>query len=370
VKAMSKVLIVEDERIIANDIKTTLNHWGHDTLSIVSTAEDALQSIAIKRPDIVLMDIKLKGKIDGIETGKRIKEQFNIPVIYLTAHADDAMIKRAKLTQPFGYIVKPFEEKSLHAAIEMATYKNQMMILDEQKLKKTSENLLRSNEELELFAIVAAHDLKEPLMVINNYVQLLREKYKNIKLDRSSENYMKRISGCVAQMSNLINSLLAYSKVDKSGISFKKINTTSCLKKALTNLKVIIKDSNAQVTYDQLPVILGDTDQIIRLFQNLIANSIKFRGEKTAKIHIANKSNDHEWIISVSDNGIGIKEENFNKIFDLFERLDDKSDFEGRGIGLSICKRIVERHGGHISVKSKFGKGSIFTFTIPMKPVK
>jgi light-regulated signal transduction histidine kinase (bacteriophytochrome) len=235
-----------------------------------------------------------------------------------------------------------------------------------EKLKESTEALVRSNQDLEQFAFVASHDLKEPLKVISGFAQLLQNKYKGKVLDQSSEKLIKFISEGVSQMSDLIDSLLTYSKIGKSDKAFEAINCTACLKQAIANLGVTIKESNAQVTYDPLPVISGNKIQMIQLFQNLIANAIKFRWEKSPEINVSKETNGIEWTISIQDNGIGIKKEYFNRIFEVFNRLHSQSGVEGSGIGLAICKRIVEQHGGKISVKSNPGEGSIFSFTLPI----
>jgi signal transduction histidine kinase/CheY-like chemotaxis protein len=547
---MSKILIVEDERIVAGDIETSLKRWGHGVSGIVSSGEEALKNVEITRPDLVLMDVKLKGRMDGVQTAHRLHEEFKIPVVYLTAHANDELLRRAQATESFGYIVKPFEEKSLHATIEMAVYKSQVERLDQerrQQLQKlteatlkfrvnslssveavlkliteqardiigthqavtvlTMENdwakaikavsfsdkypdwrgyrigatcsdifslvchenrpvcmtqedleshpewdefikeknhppmrgllgaplvsynhinmgliyltdkvkgnfsledgvilmqlahmassvidnvhlyreaeearvktkqsegriqeaadaLARSNQDLEQFAYVASHDLKEPLKVVNSFTQLLQTKYKGKVLDGSSERLMQHISEGVGKMTALVDNLLTYSRVGKSK-AFQPISCTTCLEDALARLEVAIKESGAQVTYDPLPDISGDAIQMTQLFQNLIANAIKFRGEKPSMIHVSKEAGDGQWVISVRDSGIGIKGEDFDKIFEIFKRLPGPAQ-EGSGIGLAICKKIVEQHGGQLSVSSQPGEGSTFAFTLPM----
>jgi light-regulated signal transduction histidine kinase (bacteriophytochrome) len=228
-------------------------------------------------------------------------------------------------------------------------------------LKELAKNLDSSNKNLEQFAYVAAHDLQAPLKMAGNYVQLLQKKVKGP--DQSTEKYFDIISQQLSYMQDLVRGLLAYSKLEQSEIVLKELDCRHCLKHALSNLQGIIQESHAQVSFDRLPAILGDKSQIIRLFQNLISNAIKFRSNEAPRIFIEGIEKDHEWVISVRDNGIGIKPEDFKKVFEVFQRLDKK--YAGSGIGLGVCKKVVEQHGGKIWVESQVGKGSCFYFSFP-----
>jgi signal transduction histidine kinase len=227
-------------------------------------------------------------------------------------------------------------------------------------LKEVAKNLDSSNKNLEQFAYVAAHDLQAPLKTASNYMQLLRKKVKST--DNSIEKYVTIVSEQILQMQDLVRGLLAYSKLEQSEVVLKELECGHCLKHALSNLEGIIEESKAEIIVDKLPVISGNKSQIIRLFQNLISNAIKFSKE-TPRISVQAIEKNKEWMISVSDNGIGIKPEDFNKIFDVFHRLD--RNYAGSGIGLGVCKKVVEQHGGKIWVESEVGKGSCFYFTLP-----
>lgn len=245
-------------------------------------------------------------------------------------------------------------------------------ITERKEAEKERENLIeelrRSNEELEKFAYVSSHDLQEPLRMVVSYIQLLERKYQG-KLDEKADKYIYYAVDGAKRMQSLINDLLSYSRVNTRGGDFKSIDSESVLNKALLNLEFSIKKSDATVTHDPLPEIIGDAGQLVQLFQNLISNAIKFKKEnEKPKIHISALKKGNEYVFSVSDNGIGMDPKYVDRIFEIFQRLNKRSDYQGTGIGLAISKKIVERHGGRIWVESKPGKGSNFYFTIPIKP--
>ena len=231
--------------------------------------------------------------------------------------------------------------------------------------QKLLANLERSNKELEQFAYVASHDLQEPLRLVSSYTQLLLQRYRE-KLDAEAEPITKFITEGVTRMQRLIQDLLSYSRVSSQSQSLSLADTETILETALRNLAMVIREQKAVVTHDPLPTLLCDPTKLGQLFQNLISNGIKFRGEKPPHIHIgARKAEDESaWLFSVSDNGIGIDPEYFDRIFVLFQRLHTRAKYPGTGIGLAVCKRIVEQHGGKIWVKSDKGAGCTFYFTI------
>ncbi|MGB9978773.1 sensor histidine kinase [Methanobacterium sp.] len=236
-----------------------------------------------------------------------------------------------------------------------------------EELRKNLEELEISNRELKSFAFITSHDLQEPLRTIASYAQLIERRYKG-QLDPDADEFLEYMVSGAKRMKSMIQGLLDYSQVEAKGNEFKVINSEKALDTALCNLQHSIDHCHAEITYDNLPLILADECQIVRVFQNLIGNALKFRKKDEApKIHISAKKDGNEWIFSVKDNGIGIDDQYFDMIFEVFKRLHAIGEYSGAGIGLAIVKRIIDRHGGHIWVESSPGKGSKFYFTIPIK---
>lgn len=235
----------------------------------------------------------------------------------------------------------------------------------ENKLKISIDELRRSNKELQSFAFITSHDLQEPLRTMGSYAGLLKRRYGG-KLDNDADDFIEYMVSGALRMQNMIRGLLDYSRVGTRGNEFKEFNAEKALNDALYNLQSSVEECNAEVTYDPLPVIFADENQIIELFQNLISNSLKFSKEGVPpKIHVSARKEGNEYVFSVQDNGIGIEEQYMDKIFEVFKRLHPIGEYEGTGIGLAIVKRIMERHGGHVWAESSLGKGSNFYFTVP-----
>jgi PAS domain S-box-containing protein len=236
----------------------------------------------------------------------------------------------------------------------------------EEALKYLAEDLRRSNAELEQFAYVASHDLQEPLRMVSSYMQLLKRRYQG-RLDNDADEFIAFAVDGAARMQQLINDLLAFSRVGTRGRPMGLSSCEKALAEALMNLQVSIEESQAVITHDPLPTVFCDQPQLVQVFQNLIGNSIKFRGGQAPQIHISAKYEESEWILSVRDNGIGLDPKFGERIFEIFQRLHSRTAYPGTGIGLAMCKRIVLRHGGRIWVESKPGEGATFYFILPVK---
>lgn len=235
-----------------------------------------------------------------------------------------------------------------------------------QDVTRKAQELIRSNDELQQFAYVASHDLQEPLRMISSYTQLLERRYGS-QFDSDAREFMAFIVDGAARMKALIEDLLAYSRVGTRGHEFAPAECEAVLKKTLANLRPAIESESAKVTHEKLPAVIADSSQLVQLLQNLIGNALKFHGPEAPRIHIGAEERDKAWEFSVKDNGIGIEPQYFERIFMMFQRLHSKDEYPGTGIGLAICKKIIERHGGSIWVESQPGKGSTFYFTLPKR---
>ncbi len=234
----------------------------------------------------------------------------------------------------------------------------------EEKLKQLMAELARSNTELEQFAYVASHDLQEPLRMVASYTQMLARRYKG-KLDADADEFINYAVGGATRMQQLLDALLTYSRVGTRGKPFEPTECETVFGHAVANLQAAIKETDAVVTHDSLPTVKADATQMVQLFQNLIGNAIKFHGDKRPEVHVGAERNGTEWIFSVRDNGIGIDPKYFDRIFVIFQQLHSREEYPGTGIGLTVCKKIVERHKGRIWVESQPGNGATFYFTIP-----
>ncbi len=253
--------------------------------------------------------------------------------------------------------------EELQATSEELRTSNEELIITRNNLTELVGKLKTSNKELEQFAHVASHDLQEPLRMVASFTQLLERRYKG-RLDEDADDYIGFIVEGAQRMKSLIDDLLTFSRLNTEPCNYEPVLIEVALDDVLFNLRSSIEENNAVITYDNLPTIMGDLPQIRQLFQNLISNAIKFHGDEPPKIHISVKEFEKEWLFGVSDNGIGINPNHQEQIFNIFKRLHTRKDYEGTGIGLAICKSILERHGGKIWVVSEENKGSTFYFNM------
>jgi PAS domain S-box-containing protein len=236
----------------------------------------------------------------------------------------------------------------------------------QQQLAERAERLAQSNEELEQFAYVASHDLQEPLRMVSSYTQLLARRYKD-KLDDNAREFIHYAVEGATRMQVLINDLLAYSRLDTRGGNVVPTSSEAGLERALANLRLAIEESGAAVTHGPLPTVIADAVLLTQLFQNLVGNALKFRGAEPARVHVSAERSDDNWLFAVRDNGIGIDPSYGERIFVIFQRLHGRTEYPGTGIGLAICKKIVERHGGRIWLDGASGPGATFRFTLPAR---
>jgi two-component system, chemotaxis family, sensor kinase Cph1 len=238
-------------------------------------------------------------------------------------------------------------------------------VIDITELKTAEEKLKRSNAELEQFAYSASHDLREPLRTIASFLQLLEKRYRG-RLDEKADEYIDFVVDSAHRMGKLLDDLVEFSRLDWKPGRMKAVDCSVALEKAIYDLGTAIEESGAQLTYDPLPTVVADESRISRLFQNLVANAIKFRGKGKSRIHVSAKKKENEWVFSVRDEGIGLDPKFAERIFVVFQRLHTREEYEGTGMGLAMCKKIVKLHGGRIWVESAPGQGATFYFTLPV----
>jgi light-regulated signal transduction histidine kinase (bacteriophytochrome) len=257
----------------------------------------------------------------------------------------------------------------MRAEAELETFRQQLAELVEQRtsqLQRTTEDLIRSNKELEQFASVVSHDLQEPLRTVRGFVQLLQRKYGN-RLDAEADTFIEFAVDGTNRMETLIKDLLAYARVTTRNGELVPTDAGAALRQALGNLHASIQETGAEITHRDLPVVQADPAQLVQLFQNLLGNALKFHGDAPPKIDVDACQERGYWRFLVRDNGIGIDSRFQEHIFEMFRRLDTRTQYAGSGIGLAICKNIAHRHGGRIWVESELGRGATFNFTIPRR---
>lgn len=376
------ILIVDDTPVNVAVLAEHLVSHGFSVM-VAQDGEEGIERAQFAPPDLVLLDVMMPG-VGGFETCRKLKEHEatkDIPVIFMTALSDiDDKITAYKVGG-VDYVTKPFHTEEVLARItthlSLQAMRRQLLAQNEQLqqeisvrqnaeavLAQRSDELVRSNAELEQLAYVASHDLQEPLRMVASYLQLLEQRYGG-QLDADAHEFIAFAVDGAKRMQALIDDLLSYSRV---GTKAKPMQATHCdavLKNALQSLCVAIEESGAQIQCAKLPTVPGDAAQLAQVFQNLLANAIKFRGERTPHIEVRVEPDHGFWRFEVEDNGIGIAAEYFDRIFVMFQRLHNRSKYPGTGIGLAICKRIIERHGGRIWVESTLGQGSVFKFTLP-----
>ena len=361
-----RVLHVEDNELDAELVSEALRRGGFSA-SVVVVQEEAefVAQLLSHHPEVVIADYNLP-QWTGMEALDVLRSKgLDIPVILVSGALGDVTAVECIKRGVTDYVLKDGLAR-LPEAIRRALQEKRVLRLRreaEEDLARKVEELARSNAELEQFAYVASHDLQEPLRMVAAYTQLLGERYRG-KLDENADKFIGYASEGALRMQTLIQDLLAFSRIGRNGAALGHVDCGAVMDEVLLSLGPAMEETGALVTHTALPVVWADRSQMVQVFQNLIGNAIKFRGEDPAISVQAEKAGE-QWLFSVSDNGIGIAPEYAENIFVVFQRLHARTEYPGNGIGLAICKKIIQRYGGKIWVEPRAGHGSIFKFTMP-----
>ncbi len=362
-----RVLHVEDNELDAELVAQALRKGGFSlSVVVVQTEAECERQLRLHHPDVVLADYNLP-QWKGMEAlGALRREGLDIPLILVSGALGDVTAVECIKQGATDYVLKDGLAR-LPETIRRALQEKRLLRLRreaEEDLARKVEELARSNADLQQFAYIASHDLQEPLRMVAAYTQLLAERYRG-KLDENADKYIGYACEGALRMQTLIQDLLAFSRVGKTGAACGRVDCDAAMEEVLQSLGPAMQASGAVVTHAALPVVWASRSQIMQVLQNLIGNAIKFRGQEAPAISVQAEKAGQQWVFSVSDNGIGIAPEHRENIFVVFQRLHTRTEYAGNGIGLAICKKIVERCGGKIWVESLAGRGSIFRFTMP-----
>lgn len=354
IERQAELIDLSPDAIIVRQLDGTVKFWSEGAEMLYGwTREEAIGMSTHK-----LFQTRFPEPMDEILTNLQHEGRWSGELVHRNKDGGEVTVQSRWLAR---YDAKGQVAEILESNVDITERKQA-----EEALQELNEKLKQSNKEYENFADIVSHDLREPLRAISGFVELLKMKYSD-KLDENANRYIDFAFNGAKNMRTMLLGLLEYSRVQSQGQEFAAVDMNKALKDAMDNLLASISENKAQITNDKLPVVEGDESQLVRLLQNLIHNGLKYRKEENPKIHIGCKRRDKEWLFSVSDNGIGISQYFQKQLFTIFKREHKKKEVKGEGIGLAVCRRIVERHKGKIWAQSEEDKGSIFYFTIPAK---
>jgi signal transduction histidine kinase len=357
--AGEKIVVVEDERVVARDIEKRLLKLGYAVPAIASSADEALQKVAEHHPDLVLMDIQLWGEADGIEAAEAIRVNFDIPVIYLTAYADEATLQRAKVTEPFGYIIKPFDERELHVAIEVALRRR----LAEAAIRVALEKEQELRELKSRFWSMFAHEFRTPMTSILSCAQVM-EQYGNTMPEARRREYLYLIQSSIRSMDNLLNDILTIARAEGGSLEFSptSVNLEQFCRELVEEIQ-FISDSTHSITITTQGNCTNtclDKKLLWHILSNLLSNAIKYSAHGSS-ITLELSCPNGDVVLTVTDVGIGIPPEDQPHLFEPFHRASNVGTVPGTGLGLTLVKKCLDLHGGHIQVNSTPGQGTTVT---------
>jgi two-component system, sensor histidine kinase and response regulator len=377
------ILLVDDQpgKLLAH--QSILTDLGANIV-VARSGREALNCLLHEEFAVILLDVNMP-EMDGFETATMIRQHprfEHTPIIFITAYSTSDLDRlKGYDLGAVDFLFLPVIPEILRAKVkvfvELAAQKQLIEARDElerrveertSELRHLNEELVRSNKELEAFAYIASHDLQEPLRMITSYVQLIQRSSQDVQLTDETSEYLREVKEAAERMRQLINDLLDYSRVRTRLLECKPHALSHIVEKVIQNLQVAIRESKAEIHYENLPTLSVDEFQLVQIFQNLVSNAIKFRGNKPPRINISAVEQDGYWRFCVKDDGIGIAPEHHERIFKIFQRLHSREEYTGTGIGLAICRLAIERHGGTIWVESEVGKGSSFYLTLPRSP--
>ncbi|MEE3715624.1 ATP-binding protein [Tumidithrix elongata RA019] len=364
--SLPKVLIVEDESIIALDIEDILSSLGYCVIGTVESGTEAIAQVEATRPDLILMDINLKGSIDGIEAAKEIQSRFQIPIVYLTAFGDDATLRRTASTEPYGYILKPIKANDINATIKMALARHhaEKRIMDG-ALQQQAQGLLDLHT---LYTGTVAHELRAQLATVQLSSDILKFHYQQISEARRSKCFL-RIQAAIQNMTILLDELIVLSQNNYSHIQCQPepLNIISFCEELIEEVKLISPKHTSLVLESHLttPSATFDPKLLRHIVINLLSNAVKY-SPQGGVIRLTLDRNQEQLSLQVEDPGIGIPPEYLSEMFQMFQRAANVGDIKGTGIGLVIVKQFVDAHGGQIEVESVVGQGTKFTVNLPI----
>ncbi|WP_354634912.1 ATP-binding protein [Planktothricoides raciborskii] len=394
----SKILVVEDEMLVAEDIAGRLRRLGYEVTDIVESGEEAILSVLNNPPDLVLMDIVLAGDMDGIETAETIRQHKQIPIVYLTAYGDKKTLNRSKTTDPYGYVVKPFDEQQLNTTIEIALNKYQAedkirkSLADSESARKLAEEIVELKNQ---YISMISHELRQPISQILLSAETLELSHEKFD-DRKKAQYLQFIQNAAENMEEMVRDMLFLGRSESGHFQVKRqiINLEIFCQNLIKQLQISPDQSPAQESQIILAIapdisshLLLDKQLLDRILTNLLSNAIKYSPdggnislvfylEKVATTadfsSLINPDYSHknsiyeQLIIQVQDSGIGIPEADIERLFEPFHRCSNVQQIKGNGLGLSIVKKAVELQGGKISVQSEVGLGTTFTVSLPL----